>query len=518
MDQTIALYSLPAILLVVIISKLLISSKNKRHDQTSLPPSPPSLPFIGHLHLLKEPIHRTLQTLSQQYGPIYLLSMGVRKLVVVSSPSLAEECFNKNDVVLANRPNMVAGRILNYNYTTVGAAPYGPLWRNLRRLTAVELLSTARLNSSLALRHDEVRHLVRGLFDKVSGAGSGYGEVVEMKSRLSGLSLNIVMRMVAGKRYFGSASAEEGGGGEGFQEVISEVFELSGASNPGDFLPVLRWIGYGGMEKRMWRVLAKFDAVFQGLIDERRKDKSAEQKTMIDTFLDLQKSDPQTYSDDIIKGQVMVSATAYSLCTMITAGTDTSATTIEWAMSLLLNHPNILTKARAELDDVVGNNRLVEESDYAKLPYLQNIINETLRLYPAAPLLVPHYSSEDCTIGGYHIPKGTMLMANAWAIQRDPSVWDEPTTFRPERHEGKEADAYKLLPFGMGRRSCPGTGLANRVVSLALGALIQCFEWTRVGEGLIDMSEGKGLTMPKVEPLVALCKARECMKDVLVTA
>ncbi|CAI0464935.1 unnamed protein product [Linum tenue] len=356
--------------------------------------------------------------------------MGVRKLVVVSSPSLAEECFNKNDVVLANRPNMVAGRILNYNYTTVGAAPYGPLWRNLRRLTAVELLSTARLNSSLALRHDEVRHLV-------SGAGSGYGEVVEMKSRLSGLSLNIVMRMVAGKRYFGSASAEEGGGGEGFQEVISEVFELSGASNPGDFLPVLRWIGYGGMEKRM---------------------------------------------------------------TMITAGTDTSATTIEWAMSLLLNHPNILTKARAELDDVVGNNRLVEESDYAKLPYLQNIINETLRLYPAAPLLVPHYSSEDCTIGGYHIPKGTMLMANAWAIQRDPSVWDEPTTFRPERHEGKEA------------------GLANRVVSLALGALIQCFEWTRVGEGLIDMSEGKGLTMPKVEPLVALCKARECMKDVLVTA
>ncbi|CAL1395942.1 unnamed protein product [Linum trigynum] len=506
MDQTIALYFLPTILLVVIISKLLISSKNKRHDQTSLPPSPPSLPVIGHLHLLKEPIHRTLQTLSQQYGPIYLLSMGVRKLVVVSSPSLAEECFNKNDVVLANRPNMVAGRILNYNYTTVGAAPYGPLWRNLRRLTSVELLSTARLNSSLALRHDEVRHLVRDLFDKVSG--SGFGEVVEMKSRLSGLSLNIVMRMVAGKRYFGSVAAEEEGGGEGFQEVISEVFELSGASNPGDFLPVLRWIGYGGMEKRMWKVLAKFDAVFQGLIDERRKDKSAEQKTMIDTFLDLQKSDPQTYSDDIIKGQVM---------TMITAGTDTSATTIEWAMSLLLNHPNILNKARAELDVVVGNNRLVEESDYAKLPYLQNIINETLRLYPAAPLLVPHYSSEDCTIGGYHIPKGTMLMANAWAIQRDPSVWDEPTTFRPERHEGKEADAYKLLPFGMGRRSCPGTGLANRVVSLALGGLIQCFEWTRVGEGLIDMSEGKGLTMPKVEPLVALCKARECMKDVLLT-
>ncbi|CAL1360753.1 unnamed protein product [Linum trigynum] len=130
---------------------------------------------------------------------------------------------------------MVAARILNYNYTTVGAAPFGLLWRNLRCLTAVELLSTARLNYSLGLRHDEVRQLIHGLFDKVSGAGSGFGEV-EMKSRLSGLSLNIVMRMVAEKRYFGSAAAEEEGGGEGFQEVISEVFELSGASNPGDIL------------------------------------------------------------------------------------------------------------------------------------------------------------------------------------------------------------------------------------------------------------------------------------------
>ncbi|CAN1274256.1 Cytochrome P450 81Q32 [Linum perenne] len=137
---------------------------------------------------------------------------------------------------------------------------------------------------------------------------------------------------------------------------------------------------------------------------------------------------------------------------------------MEWAMSLLLNHPHILTKARVELDDVVGNNRLVDESDYPKLPYLQSIISETLRLYPVAPL------------GGYDIPKGTMLMANTWAIHRDPNVWDDPTTFRPERHLGVTDDACKLIPFGMGRRACPGARLANRVVSLALGALIQCFE------------------------------------------
>ncbi|CAI0465010.1 unnamed protein product [Linum tenue] len=472
-----AYYFLPAILFALIISKLLISSKNKRR-RTDLPPSPPSLPFIGHLHLLKEPIHRTLQTLSQQYGPIYLLSLGVKNVVVVSSPSLAEECFNKNDIVLANRPMSISGKIINYNYTTVAAAPYGPHWRNLRRFTAVELLSTARLNSSVGIRQDEVRLLISSLFDKVSGE-------VEMRSRLNGLSLNIVMRMVAGKRYFGTEGAAEEG--ERFQEVIREVFDVSGASNPADFLPVLRWIDYGGMEKRMRRVFAKFDAVFQDLIEEHRgrEEDSTRSKTMIGAFLTLQESEPETYSDDVIKGHVM---------TIILAGTDTSAATIEWAMSLLLNHPKILNKARTELDDVVGKNRLVQES----------------------PLLVPHYSSDNCTIGGYHIPKGTTLLANAWAIHRDPEVWDDPTNFRPERYEGLEVEGYKLLPFGMGRRSCPGSGLANKVVSLALGALIQSFEWKRISEESLDMSEGQGLTMPKVEPLRALCKVRECLKDVLI--
>ncbi|CAI0465012.1 unnamed protein product [Linum tenue] len=507
-----AYYFLPAILFALIISKLLISSKNKRR-RTDLPPSPPSLPFIGHLHLLKEPIHRTLQTLSQQYGPIYLLSLGVKNVVVVSSPSLAEECFNKNDIVLANRPMSISGKIINYNYTTVAAAPYGPHWRNLRRFTAVELLSTARLNSSVGIRQDEVRLLISSLFDKVSGAGggSGFGEV-EMRSRLNGLSLNIVMRMVAGKRYFGTEGAAEEG--ERFQEVIREVFDVSGASNPADFLPVLRWIDYGGMEKRMRRVFAKFDAVFQDLIEEHRgrEEDSTRSKTMIGAFLTLQESEPETYSDDVIKGHVMVS-TCFNILGICT---DTSAATIEWAMSLLLNHPKILNKARTELDDVVGKNRLVQESDYVKLPYLQSIINETLRLYPVAPLLVPHYSSDNCTIGGYHIPKGTTLLANAWAIHRDPEVWDDPTNFRPERYEGLEVEGYKLLPFGMGRRSCPGSGLANKVVSLALGALIQSFEWKRISEESLDMSEGQGLTMPKVEPLRALCKVRECLKDVLI--
>ncbi|KAI6697287.1 hypothetical protein NL676_017406 [Syzygium grande] len=222
-----------------------------------------------------------------------------------------------------------------------------------------------------------------------------------------------------------------------------------------------------------------------------------ESKTMIDTMLS------DGYLDDIIKGQIQ---------SMLAAGTDTSSVTIEWAMSLLLNHPDVLKKVHAEVDGVVGQDRLVDEADIHKLPCLQNIINEALRLFPPVPLLVPHESSEDCTIGGFNVPRGTMILVNAWAIQRDPKMWDDPTSFKPGRYEGLEGDhAYRLLPFGMGRRRCPGAGLANRVVGLALAALIQCFEWERVDEEPVDLSEGTGLTMPKRQPLEAMCKVRQCM-------
>lgn len=177
-------------------------------------------------------------------------------------------------------------------------------------------------------------------------------------------------------------------------------------------------------------------------------------------------------------------------------------------MSLLLNHPEVLEKARAEIETQVGNERLIEEQDLSKLPYLHCIISETFRLCPAAPLLVPHESSGDCKLEGYDIPRGTILLVNAWAIHRDPKNWDDPMRFKPERHLGVEVEeASKLMPFGMGRRSCPGSGLAQRVVGLTIGSLIQCFQWKRIGEAEIDMAEGNGLTMPKAQPLEAQCKA-----------
>ncbi|XVF15483.1 hypothetical protein REPUB_Repub09cG0157500 [Reevesia pubescens] len=498
MEQVLIYSFLSAVFLLLAI-KLLTTSRHK-----NLPPSPFALPILGHIHLLKEPLHRTLFNLSQKYGPIFYLKLGSRGLVVVSSPSAVQECFTKNDIVLANRPRFVMGKYVGYNYTTLGLAPYGDHWRNLRRLSTIEIFSSNRLNLSLDIRRDEVHRLLRRLY-QVSAEGFAK---VELKSMFSELTFNIIMRMIAGKRYFGDEVSENYEEGRQFREMIKELFELAVSSYPGDFLPILQSVDYNGYIKRITRLGNKTDELMQGMIDEHRRNKGdlKIKNTMITHLLSLQESQPDYYTDEIIKGLIQI---------ILNAGTDTTAVTLEWAMSNLLNYPHVLKKARAEIEKYVGQDQLVEEADVSKLPYLQNIISETFRLHPAAPLLVPHLSSEKCNIGGYDIPKETILMVNAWAIQRDPELWDDPISFKPERFESKEIsdqNTYRLMPFGLGRRACPGMGLAQHVLGLTLGSLIQCFEWERVSEKKIDMTEGQGLTMPKVEPLEAMCKASHVAK------
>ncbi|CAL5422113.1 unnamed protein product [Camellia sinensis] len=492
--------SLPYVSLSLFFLVIAFKLLSKARTQKNLPPSPPALPVIGHLHLLKPRLHRTLHGLSQNLGPIFTLRFGSRLVVVVSSPSAVEECFTKNDVVLANRPRFTTGKYFGYNYTSIGASNYGDHWRNLRRLMALEILSTSRLNSFLSIRRDEIKHLLRRLYRNSSRDFAR----VALKSKFSELTFNIIMRMIAGKRYYGDDDEELSNNEEAkeFREIMRQAFEYSGASYPGDFLPVLKWIDYQSFEKNLGRLHKKMDAFLQRLIDEHRRDKS--KNTMIDHLLSLQESQPDYYTDDIIKGLIEV---------MILAGTDTSSVTIEWAMSLLVNHPEVLKKVRAEINTHVGQDRLIDEHDLPKLHYLQAIISETFRLFPTVPLLVPHVSSDDCIIGGFNIPCGTMLLVNAWAIHRDPKVWDDPTSFKPERFKGREVEGPKLMPFGMGRRACPGAGLAQRVVGLALGSLIQCFEWERVTKKAIDLMEGKGVTMPKAVPLEAMCKARDIIMN-----
>lgn len=355
------------------------------------------------------------------------------------------------------------------------------------------------------------------------GKGLSLDRTVDMKSVFVDLMMNVMMRMIAGKRYFGDQDVEDDEERKTFQNIVAETFLLGGATNLGDFLPVLRWVGYGGIEKKLKQLHRKRDDFMQRLVEGHKKkltvmgddcgggdgDEIGKTKTMIEVLLKLQESEPDYYKDELIRSIML---------TLLAAGTDTSAATMEWGMSLLVNNPEVLKKSQIEIDNHVGHDRLIEESDLAKLPYLHNIITETMRMYPAGPLSVPHESSDECIVGGYRVPHGTMLLINLWAIHNDPKIWEEPRKFKPERFEGQEVgvrDGFKLMPFSFGRRGCPGEGLAMRMVGLALGTMIQCFELERVGEEMVDMMEGSGLTLPKAKPLEVRCKPRSSMVNLL---
>lgn len=278
-----------------------------RRKFSNLPPTVfPSLPVIGHLYLLKPPLYRTLAKISDKYGPIVRLQLGFRPVVVISSPSLVEECFTKNDVILANRPRMLFGKIIGVNYTSLAWAPYGDNWRNLRRIASIEILSIHRLNEFHDIRAEEGRSLIRKLASSSSP--------VTMKNLFYELTLNVMMRMIAGKRYFGGDNPVLKQEGIRFREMLHETFILAGASNVGDYLPILSWFGVKGLEKRLIALQEKRDVFFQGIIDELRKSKGSDQtgnkrKTMIEVLLSLQESDPEYYTDALIRSFVLVRST-----------------------------------------------------------------------------------------------------------------------------------------------------------------------------------------------------------------
>ncbi|KAG4973191.1 hypothetical protein AAZX31_11G050400 [Glycine max] len=485
-------------LLIFLISlKLLFFRKRLKNPA----PSPPSLPIIGNLHQLKkQPLHRALYDLSQKYGPNNILSLrfGSQPVLVVSSASAAEECFTKNDIIFANRFRSSLTKYIGFNHTIITASSYGDHWRNLRRISSLEILSNHRLNSFLGVRKDETMKLLRKL---AKGSDKDFRRV-ELRPMFSELTFNIIIKMVCGKRYYGEeydgTNAEEA---KRFREIMNEISQFGLGSNLADFVPLFRLFS---SRKKLRKVGEKLDAFFQGLIDEHRNKKESS-NTMIGHLLSSQESQPEYYTDQTIKGLIMA---------LYVAGTETSAVALEWAMSNLLNSPEVLEKARVELDTQVGQDRLIEEADVTKLQYLQNIISETLRLHPPLSMLLPHLSSEDCTVGSYDVPRNTMLMVNAWAIHRDPKIWADPTSFKPERFENGPVDAHKLISFGLGRRACPGAGMAQRTLGLTLGSLIQCFEWKRIGEEKVDMTEGGGTIVPKAIPLDAQCKARPIISKI----
>ncbi|XWS12154.1 hypothetical protein CRYUN_Cryun37aG0065500 [Craigia yunnanensis] len=484
---------------------ILLSLRLRHCRKLNLPPGPKPWSIIGNLNLIGSLPHRSIHALSQKYGPIMQLKFGSFPVVVGSSVEMAKAILKTHDVTFAGRPKIAAGKYTTYNYSDITWSPYGPYWRQARKMCLTELFSAKRLESYEYIRREEMNLLLKGLY-------KSSGTPILLKDHLSNLSLNVISRMVLGKKYTERTGENEIVTPKEFKEMLDELFLLNGVLDIGDSIPWLSFLDLQGYIKRMKSVSKKFDRFLEHVLDEhnaRRKGvKDYVAMDMVDVLLQLAE-DPNL---DVKLERHGVKAFSQDL---IAGGAESSAVTVEWAISELLKKPEIFANATEELDRVIGRDRWVEEKDIVNLPYIDSIAKETMRLHPVAPMLVPRLAREDCRIAGYDIPKDTRVLVNVWSIERDPTLWDNPNEFCPERFIEKTIDVkghdFELLPFGAGRRMCPGYPLGIKVIQASLANLLHGFTWklpSNMTKEDLNMEEIFGLSTPKKYPLEAVAEPR----------
>ncbi|KAL6182011.1 hypothetical protein ACLB2K_043434 [Fragaria x ananassa] len=467
---------------------------NRPDSHSRLPPGPRGLPLVGNLLSLDPELHSYFAGLAQTYGPIYKLRLGTKLGIVITSPSLAREILKDHDVTFANRDVPAVGRAITYGGSDIVWTPYGPEWRMLRKVCVLKMLSNTTLDSVHERRRRQVRATVGFIYSRV-------GSPVDVGEQMFLNVLNVITNMLWG----GTVQGEAAMLGAEFRQVVTEMTALLGKPNVSDFYPSLARFDLQGVAKQMEGLGKRFDAIFERVIDQRlrmEKEGAKEESKDFLTFLLRLKDEGDS------KTPLTMTHVKALLMDMVVGGTDTSSNTIEFAMSEVLNKPQVLQKVQQELEAVVGKSSIVEESHIHKLPYLYAVMKETLRLHPVLPLLVPHCPSETCTVGGYTIPKGSRIFVNVWAIHRDPSSWENPLEFDPTRFLDSKWDYsgsdFRYFPFGSGRRICAGIAMAERMVMYSLATLLHSFDWKLPQGEKLDLSEKFGIVLKKKIPLVAI--------------
>ncbi|KAG6415455.1 hypothetical protein SASPL_122866 [Salvia splendens] len=460
------------------------------------PPGPFPLPVIGHLHLLGPRLHQTFHDLSQRYGPLMQLRLGSINCVVTSSPELAKECLKTQEMVFSSRKHSTAIDIVTYD-SSFAFSPLGPYWKFIKKLCTYELLGARNLLHFQPIRTLEVNTFLQILLRKGKS-----GESFNLTEELVKLTSNVISHMMLSIRCSGTE-----GEAEAARTVIREVTQIFGEFDVADIIWVCKNFDFQGIKKRSLDIQRRYDALLENIITAREKQRrsgaaAGEAKDFLDMFLDIMESGKAevTFTREHLKALIL---------DFFTAGTDTTAIVSEWAIAELINNPRVLKKAQDEIAKVVGFERVLEESDGPNLPYLQAVIKETFRLHPPIPMLA-RKSISDCVIDGYTVPANSLLFVNLWSMGRNPKIWDSPAEFRPERFLEKANTAidikgqhFELLPFGTGRRGCPGMLLGIQEVVIIIGSMIQCFEWKLPdGLGSVDMTERPGLTAPRAEDLI----------------
>ncbi|BFG31492.1 flavonoid 3-monooxygenase [Prunus yedoensis var. nudiflora] len=478
--------------------------KSSKNPTPPLPPGPRGLPFLGSLPFLGPNLHHEFTNLASVYGPIYKLQLGSKLCFVLSSPSLVKQVVRDQDTLFANHDPTIAAHIASYGGTDIAFGSYGPDWRRLRKVFVIHVMSKGNLDACYALRKEEVLKSIGHIYGK-SGRPIDCGQVAFFTA------INTIMRMLWG----GTLEAEKGTDlGAEFRNVVAELVELLGKGNISDFFPWLARFDVQGIARRAKQLLSVTENILNSAIDKQMSEAAEqdgglslkhERKGFLQFLLEFNE-----HGDD--EESLTLQQIKALLTDIVAGGTDTTATIVEWVMAELMQHPDDLKKVQQELKEVVGLDNLVEESHLPKLHYLDVVIKETSRLHPAFPLLTRHCPSQSTTIGGFKIPKGSNVYLNVWAIHRDPNVWDNPLEFRPKRFLNDppsnnihyNGNKLEYLPFGSGRRMCPGIPLAERMMIYVLASFLHSFEWRLPNDAKLDLQDKFGIVTKKMNPLVVI--------------
>ncbi|KAL7164743.1 hypothetical protein ACSBR2_040614 [Camellia fascicularis] len=476
----------------------------RRTPPPNLPPGPTGLPIIGSLHHLGRHPHLSLTTLSTLHGPLFTLRLGSTTTVVASSPSTAKLILHHHDQTFSDRtvPDVVTSQP-NPN-STLAWVSGDHRWRLRRRICVTQMFNSQSLDSLQHLRHQKAKELVAHI-SKHADSGSP----VDIGRVSFATTLNLISSTIFSCDMVDSEfeKAQE------FKDLVWRIMEDAGKVNLSDYFPVMKRFDLQGVKRHIRPAYVRLHEIFDEVIDKRVREREGldlgeksgkRNRDFLDVLLDQCEEDGSDFNRETIKPLIL---------DLFIAGSDTSAITTEWAMAELLRNPSLLQKCRQELLQTIGTQQTnpLKESDVHSLPYLQAIAKETMRLHPAAPLLLPYKARNDVELLGFTIPKDTQVLVNAWAIGRDPEYWDNPTSFMPERfldcgvdYKGRD---FEYIPFGAGRRICPGMPLATRMVHLMVGSMVQAFDWKLPEEMRseeLDMEEQFGVTLKKAVPLLAI--------------
>ncbi|XP_076916327.1 flavonoid 3',5'-hydroxylase 1-like [Bidens hawaiensis] len=498
-------------ILLLILASLRYKSilSNSSNGVPSLPPGPHSFPIIGYLPFRSPDLHTQFTKMARTYGPIFKFKVGSKLHVVINTPELVKVVVRDQDEAFSDRDQSVAALLVSYGGQDIIFSKNNHNWRKLRKIFVHEIQSNINLKASASFRREEVRKTIKNLLGKV-------GTAVNIREMAFDTETNVILRMIWENPADNKAKSHNLGAE--INMVATNIVKTFGWVNLSDFFPGLAGFDLQGVERDMKMQFKKLDAIFTSIIEDRIefnfKMSQGEmgrggKKDFVQILLDHKDE-----NDGSVRSLNMTQMKALLLYYhfVLIAGTDTTETTVEWAMAIIMQNPNVMKRVQEELLEIVGLNNMVEESYLPNLHYLNATFKETLRLYPIVPFLVPRSTSKACTIGGYAIPKGCTIFINVWSIHRDPRYWDNPLEFNPDRFLTDKWD-YKgnnltFFLFGSGRRSCAGAPLAEKMIMLILASLLHSLDWSLPNGEEHDLTETFGIVLKKRRPLAAIPSKR----------